>query len=38
MILLSQIIKEVAKESLSHENMESAAKKLRRKFEKLIRV
>ncbi|MCI9140784.1 MAG: hypothetical protein HFI78_14215 [Lachnospiraceae bacterium] len=38
MILLSQMIKEVAKESLSHENMESAAKKLRRKFEKLIRV
>lgn len=38
MILLSQIIKEVAKESLPHENMESAAKKLRRKFEKLIRV
>lgn len=38
MILLSQIIKEVAKESLQHENMESAAKKLRRKFEKFIRV
>lgn len=38
MILLSQIIKEVAKESLPHENVESAAKKLRRKFEKLIRV
>jgi len=38
MILLSQIIKEVVKESLPHENMESAAKKLRRKFEKLIRV
>lgn len=38
MILLSQIIKEVAKESLPNENMESAAKKLRRKFEKLIRV
>lgn len=38
MILLSKIIKEVAKESLPHENIESAAKKLRRKFEKLIYV
>lgn len=38
MVLLSKIIKEVVNETLPHENIESAMKKLRRKFEKLVRV
>ena len=36
MISLRQIIKEVVKDELSFENMDSAEKKLRRKFTKLI--
>ena len=38
MITLRKITREVVKEDLSFENMDSAEKKLRRKFEKIIQV